>query len=252
MVNRVGMAILLSILAAAMASCGGGGRSVSTGEPARIVTHKVIPGESWVSISEDFYGSGLRAEALAQFNGTDPAAPPPAGKGIRIPLFPEDLDILDSRLDAASIYNEGLDLAVRGDYAGAVEKFREAVREDSDLHEASFNLAVTYQKLGLHSNAETVLEDLVTREPGNAEYYFALGNSRFHQGHFSKAARAFRRALDVDPGHLPSLYSLAVSQEKMGRESKAEDSWRRYLELDPDSEWSDEARARLEALEKKR
>ena len=205
MMNRVGTAILLSILAAAMASCGGGRKSVSTGDTARIVTHKVIPGESWASISEDFYGSAVRAEALAQFNGMDPDASPPAGKGIRIPLSPEDLDILDSRLDAALIYNEGLDLAAMGDYAGAVEKFRDALREDSDLHEASFNMAVTYQKLGLHSNAETVLEDLVMKEPGNAEYYFALCNSRFHQGHYSNAAMSFRRALDDDPGHLPSL-----------------------------------------------
>ena len=249
--KRIRTAILLLILAAAMASCGGGGKKVSTGEPARIVTHKVIPGESWASISEDFYGSGVRAEAIAQFNGADLTASPPAGKGIRIPLSPGDLDILDSRLDAASIYNEGLDLAVLGDYAGAVEKFREALKEDPDLHEASFNLAVTYQKLGLHSNAETVLEDLVMRERGNAEYYFALGNSRFHQGHYSKAARAFRRALDDDPGHLPSLYSLAVSQEKMGEKSKAKGTWRKYLELDSDSEWADEARTRLGTLEKK-
>ena len=251
MMNRVGTAILLSILAAAMASCGGGRKSVSTGDTARIVTHKVIPGESWASISEDFYGSAVRAEALAQFNGMDPDASPPAGKGIRIPLSPEDLDILDSRLDAALIYNEGLDLAAMGDYAGAVEKFRDALSEDSDLHEASFNMAVTYQKLGLHSNAETVLEDLVMKEPGNAEYYFALGNSRFHQGHYSNAARAFRRALDDDPGHLPSLYSLAVSQEKMGEKSNAKGTWRKYLELDSDSEWADEARTRLGALEKK-
>ena len=249
--NRICTTILIVILAAAIASCGGGRKSVSTGDPASVVTHKVVPGESWKSISEDFYGSPARAEALAEFNGADPAASPPPGKGIRIPLSPEDLDVLDSRLDAASIYNEGLDLAEKGDYAGAVVKFREALKEDSDLHEASFNLAVTYQKLGLQSNAETVLEDLVTREPGNAEYYFALGNARFHQHHYSPAARAFRQALDVDPGHLQSLYALAVSQEKMGEESKAKGTWRKYLELDPDSEWADEARARLGSLEKK-
>ncbi len=249
--SRISIAIILVILAAAISSCGGGGKSVSTGDPASVVTHKVVPGESWKSISEDFYGSAARTEALAEFNGADPATAPPPGKGIRIPLSPEDLDALDSRLDAAAIYNEGLDLAEKGDYAGAVVKFREALKEDPDLHEASFNLAVTYQKLGLQSNAETVLEDLITKEPGNAEYYFALGNARFHQHHYSPAARAFRQALDVDPGHLQSLYALAVSQEKMGEESKAKGTWRKYLELDPDSEWADEARARLGSLEKK-
>jgi TolA-binding protein len=96
-----------------------------------------------------------------------------------------------------------------------------------------------------------VLEDLVAREPGVSEYYFALGNSRFHQGNFSGAARAFRWALDAQPDHLSALYSLAVSQEKMGDESGAKGTWRRYLELDSTSEWADEARARLGELEKK-
>jgi tetratricopeptide (TPR) repeat protein len=249
--GRIITCIAALLLACAFVSCGGGSRGISTGDPASVVTHKVVPGESWASISEDYYGSDDRAEALADYNGSDPASPPRPGKGIRIPLSPGDLDLLDEKLNAAAIYNEGLDLAMRGDYAGAVERFRAALEKDPDLHEASFNLAVTYQKLGLHPNAETVLEDLVAREPGVAEYYFALGNSRFHQGNFSSAARAFRWALDVDPDHLEALYSLAVSQEKMGDESGAKSTWRRYLELDSTSEWAEEAKARLGALEKK-
>jgi tetratricopeptide (TPR) repeat protein len=249
-VNRFCTGMLPLVLAAAIASCGGGGKNVGTGIPAGTVTHKVVPGESWASISEDYYGSASRAEALADFNGADHSAPPPAGKGIRIPLSPGDLDKLESRLDAAAVYNEGLDLAVSGDYAGAVERFREALEKDPGLREASFNLAVTYQKLGLQSNAETVLEDLVMKEPGNARYYFALGNSRFYQGDYNQAAKTFLQALDADPGHLQSLYSLAVCQEKMGDESKAKETWRRYLELDSGSEWAAAARARLEALEK--
>jgi tetratricopeptide (TPR) repeat protein len=244
------------VVAAAMAmiiyvSCGGGGKGVSTDEPARVVTHKVVPGESWASISEDFFGSSDRAEALASFNGSDPGTPPETGTGIRIPLSSRDLDLLDAKLDAASIYNEGLDLAFRGDYAGAVENFNMALEEDPELHEASFNLAVTYQKLGYHDKAEAVLEDLVARKPGSAEYYFALGSSRFHQDNYSGAARAFRWALDADPEHLQALYSLAVSQEKMGDASGARGTWRRYLKLDAESEWADEARARLGSLEKK-
>jgi tetratricopeptide (TPR) repeat protein len=239
------------LLAALLASCGGGRKGLPAEEPAGIVTHKVVPGESWESISEEYYGSGARAVALAEFNRADPAEPPRAGRGIRIPLSADDLDALDSRLDASSVYNEGLDLAMSGDYAGAVEKFEKALKMDPDLYEASFNLAVTYQKLGLHARAETVLEDLVASEPGVADYYFALGNSRFHLGDYGGAARAFRWALDADPGHLEALYSLAVSQEKMGRMSDAMATWRSYLELDPSSEWADEARKRLGKLEKK-
>jgi tetratricopeptide (TPR) repeat protein len=250
-VNRIFPIALCALLAVSLASCGGG-KGVGYGEPARVVTHKVVPGESWESISVDFYGSASRAADLAVFNGSETSQPPPAGTGIRVPLSPEDLDALDSRLDAAAVYNEGLERARRGDYAGSVEKFEQALDTDPGFHEASFNLAVTYQKLGMHDRAEGVLDLLVTERPGYGEYWFALGNSQFHQGHYSKAARSFRRALDLDPEYLRALYSLAVSLEKMGEKERAVSTWRRYLELDPDSEWADEARKRMGTLEKKR
>jgi tetratricopeptide (TPR) repeat protein len=217
-----------------------------------MVTHKVVPGESWESISLDFYGSSSNSGALARFNGMDPSDPPRAGTGIRVPLSAGDLDRLDARLDAAAVYNEGLDLAASGDFASAIKRFQAALEEDPQFLDASFNLAVTYQKLGLHSDAEAVLEDLVAGAPGNADYCFALGSARFYQKEYDKAAKAFRMALDADPYHLKSTYSLAMSYERMGEESKASRMWRRYLELDPDSEWADEARAHLADPEKDR
>ncbi|MCK4236365.1 MAG: tetratricopeptide repeat protein, partial [Candidatus Krumholzibacteria bacterium] len=119
---------------------------------------------------------------------------------------------------------------------------------DPIFSDASFNLAVTYQKLGLHRNAAAVLEDLMSRFPDNPGYLFALGHSLYHIGDLGGARETFSDVLSIDPGHLKALFSLAVVCEKMGREDEARRMWVEYLELDPKGEWAVEARSHLESL----
>ena len=229
-------------------SCAGQKDALRPGRAEQIVTHEARYGETWASIASDFYGDEERAEALARYNGSAPEMPPEPGKGVRIPLTRGDVRSLRSRLDAVEIYNEGLDLASGGDYAGAVEQFRIALERDPDFPDAAFNLAVTYRKLGLHDRAATVLEDLVTRYPNNPDYLFALGHARFSTGDFAAAERSFLDALKVEPGHLKSLFALATVLEKQDEIEKARDRLVEYLIRDPDGEWAEEARNRVERL----
>jgi tetratricopeptide (TPR) repeat protein len=239
---------LLSLLLFLLASCAGRKELLRPDRAEQIVTHEARYGETWESIATDFYGDDERAEALARYNGADPLAPPEPGVGVRIPLSRGDVRSLRSRLDAVEIYNEGLDLATQGDYAGAVERFRDALERDSGFADASFNLAVTYRKLGLHDKAATVLEDLVMRNPGNPEYLFALGHARFSSGGLAAAEKSFGEALSVDPGHLKSLFALATVLEREGKIEKARDRFVEYLIRDPEGEWAAEARSRVERL----
>lgn len=239
-------ALLLFVLF--LAACAGKRGIPSPRDTERVITHSVGYGETWESIAEDFYGHADRAEALAVYNGSDVKSTLEPGAGVRIPLTSRDLRSLGSRLDAASAYNHGLDLASQGNYAKAVEEFQRALEIDPLFSDAAFNLAVTYQKLGLHRNAITVLEGLTARHPENAGYLFALGNSLFHSGELRSARDSFEDALSTDPGHDKSLFSLAVVYEKTGDMEKAIKLWREYLERFPDSERAESARSRLESL----
>ncbi len=239
--------LLLPILLV-LASCAGHKDVLRPERAEQIVTHEARYGETWESIATDFYGDGERAEALALYNGADPLTPPEPGTGVRIPLSRGDVRSLRSRLDTVEIYNEGLDLAAQGDYAGAVERFRGALERDPGFADASFNLAVTYRKLGLHDKAATVLEDLVMRHPKNPEYIFALGHARFSSGGLAAAEKSFLEALSIDPGHLKSLFALAAVLEKEGKMEKARDRFVEYLIRDPEGAWAAEARSRVERL----
>jgi tetratricopeptide (TPR) repeat protein len=238
----------LPILLLLFVSCAGQQEALRPDRADQIVTHEARYGETWESISEDFYGDGSRADALAVYNGTDPGNPPEPGSGVRIPLTGRDIRTLESRLEAAESNNEGLDLASRGDYAGAVERFRSAIERDPAFTDASYNLAVTYQKLGLHDKASTVLENIVLRHPNNPDYLFALGHSCFRTGSLERAENSFLAALSIDPDHLKSLFALATVYEKEGKIEEARVRLAEYIVRDPEGEWSEEARSRLERL----
>lgn len=242
-------AIAICCAALLLAACAGGRREVRWGTEARVVTHKVLPGETWRSIAGDFYRDPDRAEALARYNGTIPSQQPAPGSGVRVPLSERDIDRLGGRLAAASAYNEGIALAERGEYAAAIERFSAAVDADPTMLDASFNLAVCHQKLGVHGKAAGILEELARRAPDDPRYPFALGHSRYRSGDPAAAARSFEAALRIDPRYGEAIYALAVAYEQAGETGKAIEAYRRYLETDRDGEWAGEAKTRLRRLE---
>ena len=243
-----GRVLCICIAAALLAGCAGGPREIRVGDEARVVTHKVLPGETWQSIAAEFYQDAGRGKALARYNGADQAGQPAPGTGVRVPLSRRDLDALGDRLDAAAAYNEGIALAERGEYAGAIERFEAAVHADPTMLDASFNLAVCCQKLGMHERASGILEDLARRDRNDPRYYYALGASQYRSGEPAAAVRSFEQALRIDPEHGDALYALAVAYEQSGETEKAQQTYRRYLAAHPDGEWAGEARTRLEGL----
>jgi tetratricopeptide (TPR) repeat protein len=244
--NAIRLALIAAL--AVLAGCGGTRGVQQPGDIERVVTHSVRYGETWETIAEEFYGSAERADELAAFNGGVPETPLESGSGVRIPLTSRDLETLAERLDAAKANNRGLDLAGAGNFAEAVKEFQKALDTDPRFTDASYNLAVTYQKLGLYRNAETVFEGLAIRYPGNAAYRYGLGAARFRGGDYRRAREAFETALDIDPWYEEAHYSLAVTCEKLGDRETSKLLWREFLERFPGSDRAELARSRLDAL----
>lgn len=216
----------------------------------QVVTHRVESGETWESLAYDFYGDERRAAALAGDNGMDAVVEPRAGTAVRIPLSERDVRRVQRILDAAREYNAGLDLAAEGNFAGASQRFEEAVRLDPSFHDASFNLAISYEKLGFHAKAVAILKDLRSMDPQEARYRYALAASLFGSGDLEGAEKAFLEVLAASPADRKSVFSLAVVLEKRGKTEEAKSRFRQYLSLDPDGEWAEAARSHLRALER--
>lgn len=234
----------------ALCSCAGEKAAAPAREPVgQVVTHRVESGETWRSLAGDFYGDAGRAEALARDNGMDARSEPAAGSAVRIPLSEADERDVKGRLGAAREYNAGLDLAAAGNYAEASQKFEEALKLDPSLRDASFNLAVAYEKLAFHDKAVAILKQLISVEPRSAVYRYALGASLFGAGDLGGAEKAFLEELAAAPKDSKAVFSLGVVLEKRGRREEAKSRFREYLSIDPAGAWADEARSRLDALE---
>lgn len=242
---------IILFFCAAILSCAGERPSQGTRGPIeQVVTHRVVEGESWRAIARDFYGDEARAAALARDNGMDAGVEPRAGSAVRVFLSERETKRVRNRLDAAREYNAGLDLAAEGNYAAAIGRFEESIKLDPDLVDASYNLAIAYQRLAFHKKAASILKDLVSVAPGNVAYRYALGASLLGAGNLEGAEKAFLAALAVEPSHRKSLFSLAVVLEKRGAVEQARERFHRYLSLEPDGEWADSARAHLKSLER--
>ena len=68
----------------------------------------------------------------------------------------------------AVIANLGLLQASKGDFSAAIQSLTRALAVDPALHEARFNLALTYARAGRKTEAAATARDLLTRLPGNA------------------------------------------------------------------------------------
>jgi len=64
--------------------------------------------------------------------------------------------------------NLGILQASRGDNAGAIRSLQAALAADPNLHEARFNLALAYARVGKRPEARAAAHDLLSRLPANA------------------------------------------------------------------------------------
>jgi len=63
-----------------------------------------------------------------------------------------------------------------------------------------------------------------------------------------KAGEEFRHALNLDSGFAPAVFNLALFYERTNSPEQAAAQWKRYQQLDPNSDWTREARDRLQGL----
>ena len=78
-----------------------------------------------------------------------------------------------------------------------------------------------YHKSGRLQKAEACYQQLLEREPNNAEVAYLLGGIALQQGNFQKAQEAFDRAVQLDPQNARYLYYLGETHRLKGNLKKA-------------------------------
>ena len=97
-----------------------------------------------------------------------------------------------------------------GDYAGAIEMYRNAVRVD----------------------------------PQSAVTWCNLGSAEFNRHNFPEAETAFETAIEIDPSFALSYFNLAILQKRLGRSRDAEATHQILAGRDP--AWAERLRSALD------
>jgi tetratricopeptide (TPR) repeat protein len=78
--------------------------------------------------------------------------------------------------------------------------------------------------------------------------YYARGKAASRVSDYRNSVELLGKALAKNPNDLVALFNQALAYEQLSLYSQAVEVWERYLRIDPQSDWSDEARQRLNAL----
>ena len=102
---------------------------------------------------------------------------------------------------AGSHNNQGFLDFERGDYQEAVKQFEQAIRTDSKLSVAHYNLGCAYLKTKRYKDAVDAFNQSVILNQEFKEAYYNLGIAWFRMNAFQAARRSGEKALSIDPNY---------------------------------------------------
>jgi Flp pilus assembly protein TadD len=123
----------------------------------------------------------------------------------------------------------------QGQYAGAVQRLREALSIDPRHAFAHNRLGAALVNLGRYAEAEQEFRRAIELEPGFAKPHFNLGIVLFWKGDFEAAEAAYLRAVELDPENVEALVSLGMTLGTVGRLGDARSCFERAVRLRPDN-----------------
>jgi tetratricopeptide (TPR) repeat protein len=146
---------------------------------------------------------------------------------------------------AYPLHNLALLESERGNYREAIRLYEAAMHVAPRYSYLPYNLGLLYERLGELDQARTWMEKARQIQdaaqpipsqpsPQRAEIWNALGTVLREQGHWSKAAGAFRQALSVDPDSRTARQNLGALEYQLGNRGAANQFWIENLQRHPD------------------
>jgi tetratricopeptide (TPR) repeat protein len=154
-----------------------------------------------------------------------------------------------SRRDVQALHARGNESMARGDYAAALESYRELVTVDPRDAVARNGLGIALAQLARYSEAEEELRRAIGIRPGFPEAHYNLAGVLQSTGRFNESEMPLRRALKLKPSYAEARISLGMSCVLLGRLREARDCYEKALRLAPRNTQALVGIGQIEALE---
>ena len=120
-----------------------------------------------------------------------------------------------------------------GDWKGAEENYRNAIRCDPKYANAHANLGAVLDRQGRTGEALEEYRKGLALNPGHADAHYHLGLMMEGQGNFPDADRHYGEAQNSDPAHIQAVRQRGALAMKLGNYAKAAEYFRMALQNDP-------------------
>jgi tetratricopeptide (TPR) repeat protein len=134
---------------------------------------------------------------------------------------------------AAALVDEGLQLHVEGDLAGAAQRYREAIDVEPESLLAHYNLGLVHQGEGRAHEARLVYLRVVERDPAYVPALFNLGILAAAEGDTERAMDLYRRVIEVDPAFANAQFNLGLLLLEAGDVEAGNAAVQAAIALDP-------------------
>ncbi len=139
---------------------------------------------------------------------------------------------MDKTKKAGMILNQGASLLAAGKTDEAIRAFQKALKLDSKIVAAHFNLGLSYQQKGDYSKAIKQFEQTVYLNPSDFEAFNNLGHLYMTQN-LDRALACFQKATRLNPHLSEGFYNLGVAYMAKGQYREAIKSYRTSLAIYP-------------------
>ncbi|MDB5025899.1 MAG: tetratricopeptide repeat protein [Mucilaginibacter sp.] len=137
---------------------------------------------------------------------------------------------------AADLIKEGVQLNDQGNYTGAIDKYNQALKIDSENVQASYELAFSLFSSGKGNDGIPYIEKTIKGSSSvslTAASYDLLG-SIYDQGHQTeKAIEAYKAGIKVNPKYQRLYYNLGITYFRNKQYREAEAGAIEAIKLDP-------------------
>lgn len=134
--------------------------------------------------------------------------------GLGSAIFPINLLRIPASLYGALWYigirNPALALYRAGEYASAIDAFKEAIQRRPGSVENHFYLALAYDKVGEHEDAIRSLQECIRLKPDFAEAHCNLGFTFKDTGDLQSAVKSFSEAIRLKPDYTKAILNLGM------------------------------------------
>lgn len=140
--------------------------------------------------------------------------------GLASVMFPLNLLWFPASLYGSLWYvgtrNLGKSFYLAGDYAKAIEAYKDIIRRKPNSAEAHFNLGVAYGKVEDYQKAIEAYKETIRLKPNSAEAHCNLGFDYKDLGQYREAIESFKKAILLKPNYAKAIGNLGMVYVELG------------------------------------